>query len=67
MGQYPITVTHEGRCYRLADLARYMDDATRDRLHMDLAPCTGQAFWDAYVSAQTPEDVAHVIACCSDV
>lgn len=32
-----------------------MDDAIRERLHSDLAPCTDQEFMDAYAAAHEDE------------
>jgi hypothetical protein len=39
------------RTYHLADLGYYMDEDIREDIHLRLAPCAPQEFWDAYAAA----------------
>jgi hypothetical protein len=36
------------RRYRLADLAASLPDDERDAVHLELAPCAPQAWWDEF-------------------
>ncbi len=40
-----------GRCVDFRAAVAMMDDEIRERLHNELAPCSDQAFLDAYVDA----------------
>lgn len=46
---------------QLDDLAQYMDDDIRERIHSELAPCEPSAFWARYVEL-VGEDTAEEIA-----
>ena len=41
----------DGRTVDYAAAVELMDDDLREQLHMELAPCTNQEFFDAYVKA----------------
>ena len=41
----------DGRTVNYAAAVELMDDDLREQLHMEMAPCTNQAFFDAYVKA----------------
>lgn len=41
----------DGRTVNYAAAVELMDDDLREQLHMELAPCTNQEFFDAYVKA----------------
>ena len=43
-------VEHNGTRYRLDDLASALDDQERDAVHLDLAPCDAQVWWDEFRS-----------------
>jgi hypothetical protein len=52
-------VAHNGKRYRLDDLAANMDDEQRDSVHLNAAPCTPQEFWDTFV-ARFPASADHL-------
>jgi len=41
----------KGRTKRFDAMVNVMDDEIRERLHMELAPCSEQEFLDAYAKA----------------
>lgn len=41
----------DGRTVDYAAAVELMDDDLREQLHMEMAPCTNQEFYDAYVKA----------------
>lgn len=41
----------DGRTVDYAAAVELMDDDLREELHMEMAPCTNQEFYDAYVKA----------------
>ena len=47
----PQTITYDGYDYDNEVAADLMDDEIREQLHADLAPCTDQVFFDAYLVA----------------
>lgn len=56
-----------GSIYSLADLAHYLDDDARESVHLELAPCAPQTYWDAVIAhypqaAQDAEGLAPVIS-----
>ncbi len=51
---------------QLRDAATYMDNETRERIHSELAPCSPDKFWLAYVAA-VGEDVAAEVAALAGV
>ena len=63
----PMLVTYQGRQYRLADLAYYMEDESREILHLDSLSTgmTPQAWWDEYVR-RYPEDAEHAAECAGE-
>ena len=42
-------VTHNGRPVFYDGAVQLMDDSIRELLHLELAPCTEQEFFDAYL------------------
>lgn len=40
---------YEGKTYDYRTLASMMDDEIRERLHLEMAPCTDQEFADRYM------------------
>lgn len=53
------TVFHEGRNYRLSDLAAHMEDEQREEIH-GMGLDTAQGFWDAFAE-RFPEDAARLL------
>ena len=41
----------DGRTVNYAAAVELMDDDLREQLHAEMAPCTNQEFYDAYVKA----------------
>ena len=41
----------DGRTVNYAAAVELMDDDLREQLHREMAPCTNQEFYDAYVKA----------------
>ena len=41
----------DGRTVDYAAAVELMDDDLREQLHLEMAPCTNQEFYDAYVKA----------------
>lgn len=44
------TVTIDGREYDWDTLVHYMDNTVREGVHMDLAPCSNEAFAEEYAA-----------------
>jgi len=44
-------INQYGKAINFDAAANLMDDDLRERLHDDLAPCSNQEFFDAYVNA----------------
>ncbi len=51
----------DARWASLQDLAHQMDEESREALHLELAPCDPQEFWDAYTE-RFADDAARVLS-----
>lgn len=45
----------------LSNIATYMDDEIRERLHSELAPCDPEVFLDAYIREADDEDFMDIL------
>jgi hypothetical protein len=52
-------VSHNGKTYRLADLAHYMEDDHREAIHGAVDTDSPQGFWDAFAAAY-PDEAEHL-------
>lgn len=70
MGSYKDRIVeHNGQRHYYNDAVQYMLDDIREELHSWLAPCTDQAFFDAYLAEhlkRTGEDFAEGLYPLSD-
>ena len=48
-------INQYGKELNFATAVKLMDDDIREQLHNELAPCTNQVFFDAYVSAHAEQ------------
>ena len=48
-------INQYGKELNFAAAVNLMDDDIREQLHNELAPCTNQVFFDAYVSAHAEQ------------
>ena len=55
MSEYTEVINQDGRLIDFYAAVQLMDDDIRERLHEEMAPCTPQEFYNAYVEAHEIE------------
>ena len=56
----------DGELYTIDHLAEYMDDELREHLHLTVAPCDAQEFFNEYVKAGGDPEIVNNIARLTD-
>lgn len=55
MKEYTEVINQDGKLIDFYAAVQLMDDDIRERLHEEMAPCTPQEFYNAYVEAHEIE------------
>ena len=55
MSEYTEVINQDGKLIDFDAAVQLMDDDIRERLHEEMAPCTPQEFYSAYVEAHEIE------------
>ena len=55
MKEYTEVINQDGKLIDFDAAVQLMDDDIRERLHEEMAPCTPQEFYNAYVEAHEIE------------
>lgn len=53
---------HNGKHYEFESVRFEQYPEVTERLHLELAPCSAQTFWDAFCAVVPAEEVEHLIS-----